>query len=172
MESIKNYLGNKNIAITADRDWNDHNLNYMFDTEIINGKKNIRYFRDKYFSDYSEKRFGTDYIVFGNLGIVPIGNYFNLLGFGFDYEFGSSLDDINKIRNSSYIVVIVGGQIIALESPLKWFSWIVDKPIADFCNVKLPQGTAFNIELRFDKELSRDTKFALIVKYERYCPIR
>ena len=157
----------------------DQSLDYMFDTEIIpktiNQGENIIYFRNNIFPDGSEKKFGTDYQIPGNtLGLLPMGHYFKFLGFGYDFEMESSVDDINKIRNSSNIVVIVGGQFLAIEAPLKWFSWIVDKPILDIYNVKLPPQTAFKVELRFNNKenLSKDVKFGLIIKSDHYSSIR
>jgi hypothetical protein len=156
----------------------NQNLAYMFDTEIIpkiiNQGNNIIYFRNKFFPDGSEKRYGTDYQIFGStLGIVPIDCYFRIIGFGIDF-INSSLDDISQICNSSYFVMIVDGQRLAFEAPLRWFSRIVDKPIFDVCKVDLPSQTAFNVELRFIKNenLSKDINFGLIMKYDCYIPTR
>jgi hypothetical protein len=156
-----------------------YELSYAYDTEIIpaqiNQGQKIEFFSNKFFADGSEKKIGTDYFALGDLGVVPRDNYFKVLGFGFDFEFASLVDDIyTKIVKSSYIKFIVGSHLLGFLGPLKWFSWIADKPILDLCKIEMPENTRYNVELSFNniEELSKDLKFQLIMKYERYAPIR
>ncbi len=148
-------------------------LEYSYDTEIIPAKieqgEKIDFFADKYFSDGKEKVFGTDYGPLAGFGKIPMDNFFKVRGFSFDFEFSSPFEDINKICRSSYIVFIVGGQILGFQGPLKWFSWIVEKPILDLCNIEMSESTNFKLELRFTKreELSNNLKFQMITKYDR-----
>jgi hypothetical protein len=170
----------KMLDKTRDVGFSRYSLEYAYDTEIMSAKieqgEKISFFTNKFFPDGSEKMIGTDYLCLGSLGVVPMNYNFIVRGFGFDFESSSQVKDrdINTICNSSYIVFIADGKLLAFQSPLRWFSRIVERPILDLCNIELTEGTNYDIKLRFNNkvELSEKLKFQLIMKYDRQAPIR